>query len=79
MWEEVEARKHRVVKVFPANFSAEVVSMHEAEYMLFGAVAYRMKDGEKDAVAGWAGHAQLKRDGVTGPWRLVFYRVYIQR
>ena len=86
MWTDVEARKHRVVKVFPASFSNDpsaVVSMDEAEYMLFGAVAYRMRDGKEDAkedaVAGWAGHAQLLRDGVTAPWRLRFYRVYIQR
>ncbi|KAH6850287.1 hypothetical protein B0I37DRAFT_371252 [Chaetomium sp. MPI-CAGE-AT-0009] len=83
MWQEVEARKHRLVKVFPAKFSAErsaIVSMHETEYMLFGAVAFRMRDDAKeDAVVGWAGHAQLRRDGVTAPWRLGFYRVYIQR
>ncbi|KAK3296070.1 uncharacterized protein B0H64DRAFT_162861 [Chaetomium fimeti] len=83
MWKEVEARKHRLVKVFPASFSSErtaVVSMHEAEYMLFGAAAFRMRDEAKeDAVVGWAGHAQLRRDGVTAPWRLGFYRVYIQR
>lgn len=83
MWKEVEARKHRLVKVFPASFSTDrsaVVLMNEAEYMLFGAVAYRPRDYEKDdSVVGWAGHAQLMRDGVTAPWRLGFYRVYIQR
>ncbi|KAL2181769.1 uncharacterized protein P884DRAFT_274231 [Thermothelomyces heterothallicus CBS 202.75] len=79
MWKDVEARKHRVAKVFPGSFSAEVAAMHEAEYMLFGAVAYRMKDGKGDAVARWAGHAQLKRDSVTAPWRMVFYRVYLQQ
>ncbi|KAL2134804.1 hypothetical protein VTI74DRAFT_10788 [Chaetomium olivicolor] len=82
MWKEVEARKHRLVKVFPAHFSPDrssVVSMHEAEFMLFGAVAYRMKDGKGDAVAGWAGHAQVRRDGLNSPWKFDFYRVYIQR
>jgi hypothetical protein len=82
MWKEVEARKHRVVKVFPASFPGErpaIAVMHEAEFMLFGAVAYRMRDGKGDAVAGWAGHAQLKRDGVAAPWRMGFYRVYIQK
>ncbi|KAJ4292318.1 hypothetical protein N0V88_005950 [Collariella sp. IMI 366227] len=46
MWKEVEARKHRLVKVFPAHFSLDrtsVVSMHDEEFMLFGAVAYRKK------------------------------------
>jgi hypothetical protein len=82
MWKEVEARKHRVVKVFPASFPSErsaIAVMHEAEFMLFGAAAYRMRDGKGDAVVGWAGHAQLKRDGLTAPWKMGFYRVYIQR
>lgn len=79
MWKEVEARKHRVAKVFPASFLGELAVMREAEFMLFGAVAYRMRDGKGDAVAGWAGHAQLNRDGVAAPWRIGFYRVYIQR
>ncbi|KAL2201385.1 hypothetical protein P885DRAFT_65639 [Corynascus similis CBS 632.67] len=79
MWKDVEERKHRVVKVFPANFTAEVASLNEVEYMLFGAVAYRLREGKGEAVAGWAGHAQLKRDSLTAPWRIVFYRVYIQR
>lgn len=81
MWKHVEARKHRLVKVFPASFSPDrsaVVIMNEAEFMLFGAVAYSMRD-DADAVAGWAGHAHLKRDGVGTPWKLAFYRVYFQR
>ncbi|AEO69395.1 uncharacterized protein THITE_2119752 [Thermothielavioides terrestris NRRL 8126] len=81
MWKTVEARKHRVVKVFPGWFSADrtaVAPLHEVEFMLFGAVAYRMRDGE-EAVASWAGHAQLRRDGLSAPWKFVFYRVYIQR
>ncbi|KAL2022341.1 hypothetical protein VTK56DRAFT_5739 [Thermocarpiscus australiensis] len=77
MWRDVEGRKHRLVKVFPASFSG-VASLNEAEFMLFGAVAYRMKDGG-DAAAGWAGHAQLRRDGVAKPWRFVYYRVYLQK
>ena len=77
MWKEIEARKHRVVKVFPARFST-AVWMHEAEFMLFGAVAYSLKDDKGDAAAGWAAHAQLKRDDLTDPWKLGYYRVYIQ-
>lgn len=82
MWKEVEARKHRVAKVFPACFSDEgpaVAVLREAEFMMFGAVAYRMRDGKGDVEAEWAGHAQLKRDGPAAPWRMGFYRVYIQR
>jgi hypothetical protein len=81
MWKAVEARKHRLVKVFPANFSPDdkaVVVMHEKEFMLFGAVAYRMKDGD-EAVAGFAGHAQLRRESLTAPWKFVFYRAYVQK
>lgn len=83
MWKEVEERKHRLVKVFPANFSASehtrVAPLNEAEFMLFGAVAYRLKDEGGDAVADWAAHAKLRRDRVTAPWRFAFYRVYIQK
>ncbi len=82
MWEEVAARKHRVVKVFPAHFARDpttVVMMHEVEFMMFGAVAYRLRHGKGDAAAGWAAHALLKRDGLTAPWRLGYYRVYIHR
>ena len=80
MWKEIEARKHRVVKVFPARFSSTTtVWMDEAEFMLFGAVAYSLKDDKGDAAAGWAAHAQLKRNDLTDPWRLKYYRVYIQR
>ncbi|KAL2164606.1 hypothetical protein VTH06DRAFT_3823 [Thermothelomyces fergusii] len=80
MWRDVEARRHRLVKVFPGSFSAEAAAAHEAEYMLFGAVAYRMKgggEGDAAAAAGWAAHAQLRRDSTTAPWRMLFYRVYL--
>lgn len=82
MWREVDERKHRLVKVFPAHFSMDpltIVMMNEAEFMLFGAVAYSLKHGKGDEVAGWAGHAQLKRDGLAAPWKLGYYRVYIQK
>ncbi|KAK4123865.1 hypothetical protein N657DRAFT_645469 [Parathielavia appendiculata] len=81
MWRDVEARKHRLVKLFPASFSPDqkaVMVMHEKEFMLFGAVAYRMKDGS-EAVAGFAAHAQLRRDSLNASWKFVFYRVYVQK
>jgi hypothetical protein len=77
MWEAVEARKHRLVKVFPAGgFSGGQQSADGVEFMIFGAVAYRMREGKGDAVVGWAGHARLRRDGAGAPWRFGFYRVY---
>lgn len=83
MWGDVDARKHRLCKVFPAHFSAAadvaVAPPNEAEFMLFGVVAYRLRDGGGDAVASWAAHAQIQRDGLVAPWRFSFYRVYIQK
>jgi hypothetical protein len=82
MWKDVEQRKHRLCKVFPANFSAShraVAPPNEAEFMLFGVVAYRLRDGGENAVTSWAGHAKVQRDGLTAPWRFSFYRVYIQK
>lgn len=78
MLEEVESRKHRVVKVFPANFDA-IVQMHAAEFMLFGSVAYRKTGPDSEVTVDWAAHAKLKRDGVNSPWRFEYYRVYLQR
>ena len=80
MWKEVEARKHRLVKVFPATFSEDhvVPGLNEEEFMLFGVVAYRLRDGT-DAVANWAGHAQIRRDALSAPWKFTFYRVYLQQ
>ncbi|GAB1320626.1 hypothetical protein MFIFM68171_10836 [Madurella fahalii] len=82
MWKDVEERKHRLVKVFPGSFNAGrtvVAAMNEAEFMLFGAVAYRLRNGGGDSAVDWAGHARLFRDKVTSQWRFGFYRVYLQR
>jgi hypothetical protein len=82
MWRDVEARKHRLVKVFPASFSSTSttsVPLNEAEFMLFGAEAYQSrKDGQK-SVVDWAGHALVSREKVTSQWRFHFYRVYLQK
>ena len=85
MWEDVEERKHWVVKVFPASFEG-IVQMHAAELMLYGSVAYRLKKtatttsgAESEAQVDWAAHAKLRRDGIGSPWRFEFYRVYLQR
>lgn len=79
MWVSAAARKHRLFKVFPGEFSANA-SSNEAEFMIYGAVGYRMKDEKaEDAVVSFAGHAQLRRDGADAPWKFGFYRVYIQR
>ncbi|KAL2124081.1 hypothetical protein VTJ04DRAFT_446 [Mycothermus thermophilus] len=86
MWRDVSARKHRVVKVFPGHFSEDpgsvekgIVAMNEAEFMAFGAVAYRMRDEEvPDSVVSWAGHGRVRRENMSRPWRWVFWRVYLQ-
>lgn len=62
--------------MFPGQFAS---GENETEVMMFGAVAYALKEGKGEAVAGWAGHAQLRRAGKGESWRLGFYRVYIQR
>jgi hypothetical protein len=73
MWETVVARKHSVTQVFPAHFQ----SKDSPEFMLFGSVWYKMKNGD-EAVVDWAGHARLTRDE-AGALKFGFYRVYLQQ
>lgn len=68
MYRDVDARRHRLAKVFPASFGA-TASLNEAEFMLFGAVGGPARGA---AAADWAGHGQLRRDGINAPWRFVF-------
>jgi len=71
MWSAVKSRRHTVFKIFPfGNGSNEV--------MLYGHVAYDLKDGghaEKD----WAARAILARSSDEGPLQLQFYQVYLVR
>ncbi|KAK0711084.1 hypothetical protein B0H67DRAFT_273624 [Lasiosphaeris hirsuta] len=64
MWKTVDARKHTVFKVFPGSFDS-IVAMHEAEFMMFGKVAYRLK--------------MAPAPGAERTWGFAFYRVYLQR
>ncbi|KAK0722940.1 hypothetical protein B0T26DRAFT_600723, partial [Lasiosphaeria miniovina] len=85
MWDKVEARKHHIAKVFPGSFDGEADTA--AELMLFGSVAYVLKQtpataagagaGTPQAATDWAAHARLKRGGVESPWAFVYYRVYL--
>ncbi|KAK3379366.1 hypothetical protein B0T24DRAFT_675167 [Lasiosphaeria ovina] len=91
MWDKVEARKHHVAKVFPGSFDDEADTA--AELMLFGSVAYVLKQtpataagagagagaGTPQTATDWAAHARLKRNGVDSPWAFVYYRVYLQK
>ncbi|POS80086.1 hypothetical protein DHEL01_v201530 [Diaporthe helianthi] len=77
MWEKVQARKHTVYQVFPANFNGG----EEVELMLYGDVVYKLKgspEGE-EAKVDWAGRARLTRVPGVGEWKFAYYRVYLQR
>ncbi|APA10212.1 predicted protein [Sclerotinia sclerotiorum 1980 UF-70] len=67
MWEKVASRLHTVHKIF--SFGQD-----STEVMLFGNVAYGLKDGRKADVE-WAGRAKLVQEG--GKWKLGFYQVYL--
>ncbi|TGO87198.1 hypothetical protein BPOR_0243g00070 [Botrytis porri] len=67
MWEKVASRLHTAHKIFPFGKGS-------TEVMLFGVVAYGLKDGRKADVE-WAGRAQMVQEG--GNWKLGFYQVYL--
>lgn len=76
MWEAVEARKHKVEKIFPTPLGSGEDGNAPLEFMLFGSVWYRLKGGE-EKVVDWAGHAVVVRP--TEGWRFKSYRVYLQQ
>lgn len=81
MWEKVQARRHTVYQVFPANFGGAKDGDEEVELMLYGDVVYRLKgsaEGEETKVD-WAGRARLRRAAGGGEWKFAYYRVYLQR
>jgi hypothetical protein len=77
MWNNVSQRRHRVTKVFPAQFQDLESSAAdssgpgpgagsesgpvECEWMLFGDVAVTTGDGQ-DVVREWAGHAVVTQE-----------------
>ncbi|KAG4030519.1 hypothetical protein MFRU_012g02520 [Monilinia fructicola] len=67
MWEKVASRLHTAHKIFPFGQDSN-------EVMLFGTVAYGLRDGRKAEVE-WAGRAVLVQEG--GKWKLGFYQVYL--
>lgn len=66
MWAAVESRLHSPLKIFPFG--------GDDEFMLYGTVAYTLKDGRKAEVE-WAGRAELV--SVGGDWRFKYYQVYL--
>jgi len=67
MWEKVASRLHRPIKIFPFGEGAD-------EVMLYGTVAYTLKDGRKADVE-WGARANMVKDG--GKWKMGFYQVYL--
>lgn len=84
MWAKVAARKHTVVRAYPARFEARAAGVgaedEEVQLMLFGDVVYRLKGGEADEEpVDWAGQATLVRAKGEAAWKFAYYRVWIQR
>lgn len=67
MWEKVQNRLHRPLKIFPYGPNAN-------EAMLFGTVQYGLKSGGQSTVD-WAAYARLKK--VDGSVKMDFYQVYL--
>ncbi|KAE8451295.1 hypothetical protein EG329_004460 [Mollisiaceae sp. DMI_Dod_QoI] len=67
LWEKVASRLHRPLKIFPFGENAD-------EVMLYGTVAYTLKDGRK-ADIDWSARANMVNDG--GKWKLKYYQVYL--
>lgn len=76
MWEQVETRRHRLEKVFPASFGTGDSEEDVIEYMLHGSLGLVMKNGEQQTVS-WAGRAVLKE--VDGQLKYKVYQVYLHR
>ncbi|KAI0883651.1 uncharacterized protein GGS22DRAFT_167617 [Annulohypoxylon maeteangense] len=76
MWEEMESRRHKLGKVFPASFGAADEREGIIEYMLQGSVDFITKNGERQAVS-WAGHAILNE--VEGGLKYRLYQVFLRR
>lgn len=66
-WEKVASRLHSPLKIFPFGENA-------SEVMLYGTVAYVLKDGRKADVA-WGARANLVKD--DGKWKFEYYQVYL--
>jgi len=69
LWEKVSERLHTPVKIFPFGGGSH-------EVMLYGTVAYVLKDGKKAGVD-WAARANMVKDDEGGGWKMGFYQVYL--
>lgn len=67
LWESIERRQHRPMKVFPFGPNAN-------EVMLYGTVQYRAKTG-KESTVDWAAHAYLVEE--DDAIKMTFYQVYL--
>jgi len=67
MWAAVSSRLHSPLKIFPFGKASD-------EVMLFGTVAFTLKDGRKSNVE-WAARAKLVKEGEE--WKMGFYQVYL--
>lgn len=66
LWAHVSSRQHTISKIFPFG-------SHSQELMIYGVVAYELKNGISATVE-WAGRAILVKDT---KWRMSFYQVYL--
>lgn len=67
MWSKISSRHHIPTKIFPFG-------THSDEVMLYGTVAYILKDGSESKVD-WAARAHLVEEG--GKVKMDFYQVYL--
>jgi len=67
MWATVSSRLHTPIKIF--HFG-----MNSNEVMIYGTVAYALKDGRKAEVE-WAARSEMKKAGEM--WKMGFYQVYL--
>lgn len=67
MWDAVSSRQHTISKIFPFGANA-------TELMLYGTVAYKLKDNRKAEVP-WGARAVMVKEGEA--WKMGFYQVYL--
>jgi len=67
MWVAVAKRLHSPAQIFPFGSNSN-------EVMIYGTVAYTLKDERKVNVE-WAARANLVKEG--GAWKMEYYQVYL--
>lgn len=71
LWTKVQSRRHAAIKAFPFG-------PNSSEVMLYGTVAYAMKEDGRNVSVDWAARASLVEDN-AGKVRMQFYQVYMVR